>query len=414
MKNGFVVILATILILTAGMIIISSVGYIGLNNIRAIKNNIYSLKSYYLSEAGIEDSLIRLKKGMNLPSLNNLTINNGIATIKVENLVGGSKTIESSADFSGRFRKVRIVYTITTDGVSFYYGAQVGDGGMIMENNSRVKGNVFSNGSIVGVEGKGYIDYSAKVATIGSRIEGLIIGQDAYTHSCKDCIINGTLYYSGGGQENCNASQGIKDHPIQETENLPISDEQINKWKNDALKGGVFGDTYTVYGRETNYLGPKKIEGNLILQNNSTLVITGTIWVTGNVILNNESMLKLDNAYGSTSGMIVVDGRINIINGANTEGSGQVGSYVMLVTTSPSLDAALPAIDVKNNAQGAILFSSKGLIRLRNNMQVREVTGYKLYLDNNAIIEYETGLEDVNFSSGPGGSWELSEWKEIE
>src|SRR4030043_592972 len=414
-KNGFIVILATFLILVAGLIIVLAAGYISINNVKSVRNNIYSLGSYYAAEAGIEDSLLRLAKGMNLLANNTLTIGNGTATIEVIDSIGGSKSIISTGDISDRIRKIRVTYIINTDHVSFYYGAQVGDGGMIMENNRRVKGKVFSNGSIVGTAGaKGYIDYSVKVATIGSRIEGLVIGQDAYTHNCKNCDIAGFLYYSGGGQENCNASQGIKEHPVQDPENLPISSEQINGWKNDALKGGVFINNYTVLTGQTDYLGPRKIEGNLVLQNNSTLIVNGTIWVTGNIILNNGSLLMLDSGYGSASGIIVADGRINVLNGSNIQGSGQEGSYIMLISTNSSLDPLNPAIDVMNNAQGAIFFSSNGLIRLHNNMLVREVVGYGLYLDNNAIIEYEIGLSDTSFSSGPGGSWELSEWKEIE
>lgn len=414
MNKGFIVILATVLILIAGLIIISGAAYIIFNNIKSVRNNIYSAKAYYVAEAGVEDSLLRLRRGMNFSKSNSLTVGGGTAIIDISDPIGGSRTITSEADLSNRFRKVKTVYTITTDNVSFYYGAQVGEGGMTMENNSRIIGNVFSNGNIVGLNGKGYIDYTVKVATIGNRIEGLDIGEDAYTHNCKDCTIGGTLYYSGGGQENCVATGGVKDHPVQETRDLPISDEQINEWKDEALAGGVFVADYTVSGGTIDYLGPRKIEGNLVLENNATLVITGTIWVVGNILFANGSITKLDDFYGGTSGMIIADGRINAENGAELQGSGQEGSYLMLLSTNSSIDQANPAIDVKNNAQGAIFYVSNGLARLRNNMQVREVTGYKIYLDNNAIVEYEIGLEDTAFSSGPGGSWEISEWKEIE
>jgi hypothetical protein len=47
-------------------------------------------------------------------------------------------------------------------------------------------------------------------------------------------------------------------------------------------------------------------------------------------------------------------------------------------------------------------------------MKIREATGYKLYLDNNAEIEYEVGLEDTTFSSGPSGGWDVVSWEEIE
>ena len=415
MNKGLAVIFSTILVFTAGLIIILSASYVSLSNIKMVKNNIYSTQAHYLSEAGIEDSLLRLNKKMNFSKSNSLTIDNGAATIEISDPVGGSRTITSSGNVSNRIRKTRAVYVIAADRISFHYGAQVGDGGIRMENNSRIKGNLFSNGSAIGVGGKGFIDNTVKVATIGSKIEELHIGENAYAHNCKNCTIGGSLYYSGGEQENCTATKGVKTNPVQQTKNLPISDEQINKWKNDALKGGVFENNYIVLKNTTDYLGPRKIQGNLTLENNSTLVITGTLWITGNITLNNGTLIRLDkNTYELMSGVILAEGKIDVINGAEIQGSGETGSYTMLLSTSSLTDPDNPAIDVKNNAEGAVFYASGGMIRLRNNMKIREAVGYALYLDNNAVIEYEAGLEDTAFSSGPGGAWKLTEWKEIE
>jgi len=416
MEKGFIVILATLLVLSAGLVIVLSAGYISLSNIRAVRNNIYSVQAYYTAEAGIEDSLLRLSRGMKFSKNNSLTVGNGTATIEITDPVGGSRTIISSGNLSNRIRKIRVIYTINTDNISFHYGAQAGDGGIVMENNSRIKGNVFSNGSIIGIGGKGYIDYTAKIATAGTIAEGLNIGEDVYAHNCRNCKSEGIFYYSGGDKENCIADGGTENSPVQETKNLPISEEQITEWKNDADCDNcvLFGD-YTVSKNAIEYLGPNKIQGNLILENNSKLIVTGTLWVTDNITINNGALIELDNTiYGSASGIIIADGKINVLNGADIQGSGEEGSYTILLSTNNSQYLGDPAINVNNNVQGAIFYTTSGLIRLRNSMEIREATGYKIYLDNNAIIEYESGLEDVNFSSGPGGSWKVIEWKEIE
>ena len=415
MNKGFVVILATLLVLSAGLVIVLSAGYISLSNIKIVRNNIYSVQAYYTAEAGIEDSLLRLNKNLDFSKTNNFTVGDGTATIEIADPIGGSRTIISSGDVSNRVRKVRAIYVITTDRISFHYGAQVGDGGMTMENNSRIKGNVFSNGSIIGTGDKGYIDNTVKVATIGSKIEGLDIGEDAYTHNCKNCTIGGILHYSGGGQENCTADGGIKDNPVQEAKDLPVSDEQITEWKNDALAGGIFDNNYIVLKKTTDYLGPRKIQGDLTLEDGSVLVLTGTLWVTGKIVLSIGSLIKLDSSvYGSASGVVIADGKIDVENNVEIQGSGQKGSYTMFLSADPSTDPDFPAISINNNAQGAIFYTSQGVVRLRNNMQIREATGYALYLDNNAVIEYESGLEDTRFVSGPGASWEILEWKEVE
>ena len=88
-------------------------------------------------------------------------------------------------------------------------------------------------------------------------------------------------------------------------------------------------------------------------------------------------------------------------------GSGTEGSYVLVLTTNPSLDTASPAMTLSNNSDNSIFYASDGMISVSNNAVLKEVTAFKLYLQNNASVQYESGLADVNFSSGPGGSWVL-------
>ena len=294
-----------------------------------------------------------------------------------------------------------------------------------MENNSKVKGNVFSNGNVV-ANGKGYITGSIIVAGSGNRIEGLVIGDlvaiegDATVHTCKDSKIGGTLtYVAGGSIVNCIAGTETKSQPNEiDPLPLPISDEQINCWKDDASCNNDpscihIGD-YTVNIGETNLLGPKKIIGNLVVKNNGTLIMTGAVYATQDIVVENNATIELSSDYSSMSGMIIADGKIDAKPGGILQGTGEEGSYIMLLSTNSSLDILSPAIDVQNNAAGAVFYASNGLIRLRNNMKVREATGYKIHLDNNAEVEYEVGLGDITFSSGPSGGWQIVNWEEIE
>ncbi|MEK7076791.1 MAG: choice-of-anchor R domain-containing protein, partial [Patescibacteria group bacterium] len=50
-------------------------------------------------------------------------------------------------------RTIETHVSISTASVNFFYGIQVSDGGLEMSNNATVNGNVFSNGSIVGLSG---------------------------------------------------------------------------------------------------------------------------------------------------------------------------------------------------------------------------------------------------------------------
>ena len=417
MHKGFAAILATILILVFSLVVITSASYIAYNNLKFARNNIYSAQAYYAAESGIEDSLLRLSKGMSYASSNSLTVEGVSATINISGSVGGSRTITVKGDKINRIRKVRAVYSVDSTGFSFYYGVQAGDGGIEMGNNSRIKGNVFSNGSIIG---SGYIDNSVVVAHNGNKIQNVRVGQDALAYTCEDSTITGSLTYVSGGTNNCtvNGSTSTQADEIQPAD-LPIPLSQINDWKQQAATGGIIANDIT-YSGTSNSLGPIQIgtpvnPKNLVITNNARLKITGTIYVTGSIIFSNNSIIELDNnVYGPLGGMVIADGRITTDNNVVLKGSGEAGSYLLIISTNNSINPSAPAILVSNNAAGAIFYTSNGMIHLNNNMIAREVTGYKIKINNNAIVEYESGLENAIFSSGPGGSGRVTEWKEIE
>lgn len=438
-QKGFAAFLITIFIFIIVFSITVSIFILTYNQQKISRNIITSTQAYYLAEGGVEDALLRMVKRMSWLSPYTINVDEGRTTVEISDIIGGSRTITAEGNVDERVKKVSIVYAVTVDKIAFHYGAQVGNGGMIMETNSEVKGNVFSNGSVVCPDplGTAFITNNITVARDGQKIERLEIGDpdpltpidEARAHTCAGCLIHGDFYYvSGGSVGDCVADEEIKSLPTEiSPEELPVSDEQIQSWKDDASCNNnpsciFFGD-YTIPVGATEDIGPLKIEGNLTLGNGATLNMTGTIYVTGNITLNPNSTVELDpNYYGSLSGLIIADGEdtpgidipgISVLNNAVIKGSGQEGSYTMLVSTDPSLDEDEAAIDVKNSAEGAIFYTVNGVMRLRNNMKIREATGYKIYLDNNAEIEYETGLEETTFTSGPGGSWEVVSWKEI-
>jgi len=414
-QKGFVALYLTILVLALVFGIVVSISLLTLNQQKILRNITRSTQSYYLAEAGIEDALLRLKKKMNFSSPYSFKLGNGTTTVEISDIIGGSRTINSKGNVSNTIKKIQVVYAISKQKVSFYYGAQVGAGGLIMGNGSKVLGNVYSNGSVIGA---GTIQNSVIVAGNGNRIEGITVGENATVFTCKNSIINGNLIYvSGGSVQNCQVkgSTSIRPNEIPPRD-LPISQSQIDKWKEEAANGGVTTTDISISG--TKILGPIQIgtssnPKNLTVQNGATLIVKGTIYVTGNITFSNGSTIKLDSFYGSLSGVIIADGVITVENNVIISGSGQPGSYVLILSTKS--DTTNPVINIRNNSAGsAIYYANSGLIYLKNNMVAREVTGYKIQIENNAEIQYESGLEEANFSSGPGGSWEIVSWREIE
>ena len=177
-QKGFAAYFLTILVFLVMLGIATSLLFLTLSLGRISGNITRSTQSYFAAEAGIEDILLRLTKKKQWSSPYNLNVGSSLATIQISDIIGGSRTITSTGNLLNRIRKIQIVYKISTQQISFHYGAQVDRGGMEMGNNSRVQGNIYSNGNVIPAKGgeKGYVDNTVIVAINGNRIEGLIVG----------------------------------------------------------------------------------------------------------------------------------------------------------------------------------------------------------------------------------------------
>ena len=268
-------------------------------------------------------------------------------------------------------------------------------------------------------------------STIGGNVNtynligGAVTG-NVSADSITDCAITGNAAYNT--RVNCSVvgSATTPNTPPADPPKipLPISDTMINNWKTDASSGGTCvppecdaGGNYAPTTCNVS-LGPKKITGNFILSASCSggqlLTVTGTIWVVGNIEIDNNAKIRVASSYGDTSGIMLADGTIHLSNNGLFSGSGVPGSYIMFLTTALSGGHHDSAIDIHNNASGAIFYASRGMIWLHNNVNVTELVGYKVHLDNNAVLTYDSGLQNAKFSSGPGGGVDIKYWKEVE
>ncbi len=409
-QKGFIALLVAVLILVAMVTISVSMANLIIGQHKISANIIKSSQAYFTAEAGIEDALLRLKKNMQWTNPLPLTIAGGFASTTISDIIGGARVIMAEGNMMERIRKVSVVYQVSTQGTSFYYGAQVGDGGLTMGSGSEIKGNVFSNGNAVGL---GTITDTAVVARNGNKIDSLTIGKDAHVHICRDSTIGEKLtYVSGGSIQGCTAAEIVDGGPNEiQPRDFPITQDMINDWQKEATLSIISGDL-TI--EDDTSLGPVKIDGNLLIKN-ATLTITGTIWITGTFDSGTNVEVRLDeNSYGDLSGILMADGNVQIRNNVLLRGTSSPSSYLLVISNSSSLLEDDAAIDVKNNALGSILFAPNGLMVIHNNVELIEATAYQLLLQNNAVITYEIGLENLEFTSGPGGSWEVTSWKETE
>ncbi|MEX2013412.1 MAG: hypothetical protein WD897_00655 [Parcubacteria group bacterium] len=386
-------------------------------------NLILSRQSYFLAEAGIEDVVYRLKTGKPVSTTEVLSLSGSTVTVVITDTLEG-KQIVATAEVQSAVRKIEINLILGT-GAAFHYGIQTGQGGFIM-GNSTVNGNVYSNGTITGANGAKITD-SAVSAGASGLIENVDVGQigvgDAWAHTVNNSEIAGSLYCQVGQSNNksCNTTRADPEPGV-----FPITDAQIEEWKADALFGGTIG-SYNPSADSS--LGPKKIDGGMILDDsNLDLTINGVIHITGDIDLsNNQGSIRCAPSFDSNSCIIIADGSIHIRNNITFAGSGQAGSFLLLVsnldcdgssTNSPTSGKLCGhhngAIDLHNNGTGSLIYAPHGKLHLHQGVNITGATAYQIELENNAVVNYEQGLNDATFSSGPSGGYEILSWREIE
>jgi len=271
----------------------------------------------------------------------------------------------------------------------------------------------WSSGSATWAAVGGDLAFRVWIGGTSTKIESMTIGNSSTGTGRANLFVSSTVHGSS-----CPNAYCIIDNPAREE--LPISDGLIQDWRDTAeTKGGTCvppqcdasGNLILTNGASAS-IGPIKIPGNLTVDNNAILTVTGVIWVVGEVQLSNNCIVRLSSGYGTLSGMIVSDGEIDISNNCVFQGSGQAGSHIMLLSAKNAPTDEV--IDVSNGSVGVIYYAAHGLIHLSNNAAAKEATGYGITMDNNAVITYETGLGSTLFSTGPSGGWSIQSWQEIE
>lgn len=272
----------------------------------------------------------------------------------------------------------------------------------------------------------GYDGYF-KIFTGGSlgKISGLSeddrlkIGTDgvggAYAHTVSYTEVGGDIKCQEDifNNKSCDTS-----YPDPYPKIMPVSEANIEGWKNTATAGGVINGDYTMSGSDIASLGPRKIVGDLTLNNSAILTLTGTLYITGDIKIRNSGQIKLSSSYEGNSGVLVSDGKISIENSAKIFGSGQDGSYLLMVTTSDCPNGSScggeKAVEVGGSAGAVILNAQNGTINFSGSAKANEATANKITMSGSTILTYESGVAHTSFVDGPSGGFNIVSWKELE
>jgi len=249
-------------------------------------------------------------------------------------------------------------------------------------------------------------------------ISGISVGSggtgDAWAHDVENSTVSGTIYCQGGTGNN-KACDTSRVDPVQQP--WPISDANIQEWKDQATSGGATS-TLSLGGSDVRTIGPIKINGNLSVGSGATLNINGNVYVTGNVSVSGGGKIRINPSAGATSMVIVTDGLVSASGGGVFEGSGSTGSYILLTTTSQCPSgvgcSGNEAIKVGGGTGAVVLNAQNGTIAFTGGAQAKQATANKITMNGGTTVNYESGLADANFTSGPSGSWKINSWKEVE
>lgn len=425
-ERGAALLTFVIFFLFASTILVIGIGrgvYQSLSEARILQDG---KQSFYAAEAGIEDAVYRHRDSKSYSNTETFTFNGNIVnTARVLNI--DIYQITATASANGAMRRSFVELAVGA-GASFNFGLQSGNGGVFMENNSTIQGNVFSNGSVIGANNNivygdivsaGSTGLARGVHATGSvwarTIDNSLVDRDAHYTTILATIVGGVSYPGS---------------PIQATATLPISDTQIEEWKVDAEAGSVIastspqcsGGTYIISADIT--LDAVKIDCNLRVQGNSTDVyLKGAVWVSGDITIRNTATLRVHASSTGRSIPIVADrvtnrltsSKITLENNSVFVGNG-TNSYIFLISqnNSSELGGSEVGINMQNNSTGALLlYAAHGEILVENGSGIKSVTGYQIHTQNNTQIIYESGLVSILFTSGPGGGYTIGRWAEI-
>ena len=457
-KRGAALITAVMFFVIISLVVVTGISTSVFRDYVTVREFEKSKGAYYLSEAGSEDAMYRI---MNLDAIDAqevISLDGNKATTTITTISAIKKTIGSIGDILFNTRRVKSTLTVVS-GASFNYGVQAGDGGVYMSSTSSITGNLYSTGPVCGggktgsncLNGSSATDniVTGTVLVATTTSNGVITNitnqgtASMYANKIYSSIIASTTVtcntISGSNRGSCTYPWGT-----QEPVALPIQRPQIESWEAAATAGGVItqaecsshleGDgtyEYTYIINSSRNLGPVEIQCDLSIEgaldpgDAPTITLMGPVWAKGNIDIEGYLTIRVDPSISGQglSMVMIADNPSDLINSSTIdvkddnpvfEGAG-VNSWIMLLSENngASLGTISEAIEVQDGATGeVILYARLGDILLMNNTSAREVTGYKITLANSANITYQSGLQNALFTSGPGGSWTIQDWKE--
>jgi len=265
-------------------------------------------------------------------------------------------------------------------------------------------GGTWNNTTPSGLDGYFQLYLGGQTSSISGGTIGTTSSDVAWAHTINNANVTGPIYCQTGSGNN---SSCITSRADPDPQPMPLSDGNIQDWKDEALAGEPIEGDVNISSDTT--LGPTKINGNVSITGGKILTVAGTIWITGTLKLTGGSAIQLAASYGPNDGVIITDSYVSLSGNSQFYGSGYPHSYPFLITTSSCPDDDYCS---NNNAIGfgggsgtVGLVAQNGTINISGGSALKAVTAKTLSMTGGSELIYDSGLVSAAFSSGPGGSW---------
>jgi hypothetical protein len=386
-QKGFAAILIIFILGLVSLSVACGLILTGSNESQGARSGVFGMKAFYIANSGIEEAIYKI---MNDPSygygsvktfqlpINPAVINKNFAKVSVTG-TQFTRNIDSVAATADNY--LSSIHAEVFNDKVIENAVQAGDGGVEIENNAFVLGNVYSNASVIGVKNNcGNVDGS--VTAVGS-ISNI-------------CITNGTAY-----DNNSVPQPGKID--------FPYSDDDILKFQNnppitktvtgDCYVGGSTSDCSKSLGNDVYEIGDQKIIGNLKIDPKvKELQISGPVLVIGvtpipKIKFPNVNLTSNDNTTFMIPGNMEIQSG-TIFSNKSSEGK----SILFMISTSDSIDCITsPAMDFRSNikADHTVFFARNGCIYIKSGAGDNDTVafmGYKIYVQTNTTINYDSAL----------------------
>lgn len=424
-----------VLVLILGLVSMMSVlasSTLSVSNVQIEDTITDTNQAWYAAWSGIDEIMYRLRAHQEFGESYSVGLNLANGATVSASVTGDSnqKIVKSSGFAKGIVKNLEVTIASSSSKASFVFAAQAGEGGFELEGNTTVTGNnglpgnVYSNGSVLGVR--------ASSGNSGSKILGSVwavnyvgglhaldeggvyVKNNVWAKGLKACLISGNVRATSPPTD-CpySGTFAISDPPVP----AALASVDAAYWKDKALQGGTWNGDCNIASADgtdcsggTRSIGNRKIDGNLYVPSGVNLTVTGPLWVKGDISISQNNTLFTSEDVGKNSIMIVasdadnptIKGRVvtssNVQFNRNSQGSG-----IIFISENQSIDCSSPAIDMTSNTATVVFVAIDGCINVGSNSQINGILAKKIHIKNNSTIKYDPSLARAIVVPDSGG-----------